>query len=123
MYSPLLKPLGITYTQYIVFLVLWEEDGVSVGGLCRRLRLDNGTLTPLLKKMEDSGWVVRTRSREDERVVIVSLTERGAALRERAAGIPEQVGSCVGLSHDDAVVLYRLLYRILDDERCGTKEA
>ena len=123
MYSPLLKPLGITYTQYIVFLVLWEEDGVSVGGLCRRLRLDNGTLTPLLKKMEDSGWVVRTRSREDERVVVVSLTERGAALRERAAGIPEQVGSCVGLSHDDAVVLYRLLYRILDDERCGTKEA
>ena len=123
MYSPLLKPLGITYTQYIVFLVLWEEDGVSVGGLCRRLRLDNGTLTPLLKKMEDSGWVVRTRSREDERVVIVSLTERGAALRDRAAGIPEQVGSCVGLSHDDAVALYRLLYRILDDERCGTKEA
>ena len=123
MYSPLLKPLGITYTQYIVFLVLWEEDGVSVGSLCRRLRLDNGTLTPLLKKMEDSGWVVRTRSREDERVVIVSLTERGAALRERVAGIPEQVGSCVGLSHDDAVALYRLLYRILDDERCGTKEA
>ena len=123
MYSPLLKPLGITYTQYIVFLVLWEEDGVSVGGLCRRLRLDNGTLTPLLKKMEDSGWVVRTRSREDERVVVVSLTERGAALRERVAGIPEQVGSCVGLSHDDAVALYRLLYRILDDERCGTKEA
>ena len=123
MYSPLLKPLGITYTQYIVFLVLWEEDGVSVGGLCRRLRLDNGTLTPLLKKMEDSGWVVRTRSREDERVVVVSLTERGAALRDRAAGIPEQVGSCVGLSHDDAVALYRLLYRILDDERCGTKEA
>ena len=55
MYTPLLKPLGITYTQYIVFLVLWEEDGVSVGSLCRRLRLDNGTLTPLLKKMEDSG--------------------------------------------------------------------
>lgn len=115
LYTPLLKPLGITYTQYIVFLVLWEEDGLSVGELCKKLRLDNGTLTPLLKKMAESGWVVRTRSRKDERVVILHLTEQGAALRRRAMDIPRQMGKCVDLTPEEGETLYRLLYRILDD--------
>ena len=66
-YTPLLKPLGITYTQYIVFLVLWEKDNISVGDLCEKLYLDSGTITPLLKKMEEKGWLSRTRSKMDER--------------------------------------------------------
>ena len=68
-YTPFFKPLGITYTQYIVLLVLWEQKAVTVGELCRRLYLDNGTLTPLLKKLEEKGFLTRTRKTEDERVV------------------------------------------------------
>ena len=75
LYTPFLKPLGLTYTQYIVFLVLWEQDGITVGELGAKLHLDNGTITPLLKKMQDKGYVTRERSKSDERVVIVSLTD------------------------------------------------
>jgi len=71
LYTPFLKPLGLTYTQYIVFLVLWEQDGITVGELGAKLHLDNGTITPLLKKMQDKGYVTRERSKSDERVVIV----------------------------------------------------
>ena len=77
LYTPWLKPLGLTYTQYIVFLVLWERDGITVTEIGERLMLDNGTLSPLLKKMEQAGYLHRQRSREDERVVVVSLTEAG----------------------------------------------
>ena len=112
-YTPFLKPLGITYTQYIVFMVLWEHDGICVGDLGRRLYLDNGTLTPLLKKMETAGFVTRTRSPQDERVVIVNLTKAGWDMRTRAAGIPEKAGSCLPLDPADAQTLYRLLYQIL----------
>lgn len=114
-YTPFFRPLGITYTQYIVFLVLWEQDGIPVGELCRRLRLDNGTLTPLLKKMEENGFVLRARSSEDERVVIVKLTEKGRALREQARDIPARMKSCIPFSPGEAEELYRLLYRLLDD--------
>ena len=113
-YTPYLKKLGITYTQYIVFMVLWEQDGIPVGTLGKRLHLDNGTLTPLLKKMESAGYVTRTRSREDERVVIVSLTDKGWAMRDQAADIPTQVGSCIQLDPDEAQTLYSLLYRIME---------
>ena len=75
-YTPYLKPLGLTYTQYIVFLVLWEAGEITVGELCRKLYLDNGTLTPMLKKLEEAGTVIRTRSKDDERVVTVRLTEK-----------------------------------------------
>ena len=74
LYTPCLKPLGLTYTQYIVFLVLWEKDGITVGELCEKLLLDNGTLSPLLKKMQQAGYVERKRSSEDERVVVITLT-------------------------------------------------
>ena len=112
-YTPYLKKLGITYTQYIVFMVLWEQDGISIGALGKRLHLDNGTLTPLLKKMEAAGYITRTRSSEDERVVIISLTEEGWAMREKAADIPMQVGSCIPLDPEEARVLYGLLYKIM----------
>lgn len=114
LYTPYLKPLGITYTQYIMFLVLWEEDSVKVSDLCRRLRLDTGTVTPMLKNTEKQGLIKRTRSEEDERVVVVTLTEEGKALYSKAKDIPEKVGSCVRLSKEDAVQLYKILYSLLD---------
>ncbi len=116
LYTPVLKPLGLTYTQYIVMLVLWEQDGIPVGDICGRLMLDNGTLSPLLKKMEQAGWIRRSRSSEDERVVTVSLTEEGRALQEQAKEVPLQVGGCVNLSPDKARTLYTLLYELLENE-------
>ena len=113
LYTPYFKPLGITYTQYLVFMVLWEEDGLTVSELCDRLLLDSGTVTPLLKKMESAGYLTRTRSREDERVVIVSLTEKGYALRDEVAKIPEKIGACVDLDPEEAKMLYGLLYKVI----------
>ena len=115
-YTPLLKPYGLTYTQYIVFLALWEkEDGkAKVGCLGNRLYLDCGTLTPLLKKMEESGWLTRCRCKVDERVVYVSLTEEGWAMREELKGIPEKVGKCMTMKQEDAAELYTLLHRLLE---------
>lgn len=113
-YTPYLKPLGLTYTQYIVFLVLWEAGEITVGELCRKLYLDNGTLTPMLKKLEEAGTVIRTRSKDDERVVTVRLTEKGWALREKAAEIPAKVGGCVRLSAEEAGQLYHILYKLLN---------
>ena len=113
-YTPLLKPLGLTYTQYIVMLELWEKEKEKVGELCRRLYLDCGTVTPMLKKMEESGWLTRCRCKVDERVVYVALTEKGRALREEVKDIPEQVGKCVSLRQEEAFELYRLLHKLLD---------
>lgn len=114
-YTPLLKPLGITYTQYIVLLVLWEKDGQTVGAIGDLLHLDNGTLTPLLKKMETEGIVTRLRSKEDERRVTIQLTEKGKVLKKQAEDIPAKIGACIHLSQEDARSLYRILYQILDD--------
>ncbi len=113
-YTPYLKPLGITYTQYIVFLTLWEYGDETVGELCRKLYLDNGTLTPLLKKMEEAGFVRRIRSAEDERVVTVQLTEKGWSMRENVRDIPSRIGSCISMKKEEAEQLYAALYRILD---------
>lgn len=113
-YTPYLKPLGITYTQYIVFLTLWEYGDAAVGELCRKLYLDNGTLTPLLKKMEEAGYVRRIRSAEDERVVTVQLTEKGWDMREKVQDIPSRIGSCISMKKEEAEQLYAALYRILD---------
>ena len=88
LYTPHLKPLGITYTQYIMFLVLWEEEEITVGELCKRLMLDTGTVTPMLKNTEKQGLIKKTRSKEDERVVLVTLTEEGRALYEKAESGP-----------------------------------
>lgn len=114
-YGPLLKELGLTYTQYIVMMVLWENDGVSVRSLGEKLHLDSGTLTPLLKKLENIGYVTRKRSEEDERVVLVSLTETGRGLKEKAAEVPGEVASCVPLTPEEAAALYGLLYKIIDN--------
>lgn len=113
LYTPILSEIGITYTQYIAFMALWEEGSMTVGDLGRRLFLDNGTLTPMLKKLEAQGYVSRARSPEDERVVIVSITDKGYELREKCLDVPKRMSGCVNLSPEDAAELYRLLYVLL----------
>lgn len=117
LYTPWLKPLGLTYTQYIVLLVLWEHDGVSVTEIGEKLMLDNGTLSPLLKKMEQAGYVARRRCREDDRVVEITLTEAGRALQEKAKDIPRNVAGCIELPPEKALKLYMLLYELLGNQR------
>ena len=117
LYTPWLKPLGLTYTQYIVFLVLWEKDGLSVTEIGEKLMLDNGTLSPLLKKMEQAGYVERRRCREDDRVVEITLTEKGKALQEETKEIPGKVANCIDLPPEKAQQLYSLLYELLDNQR------
>ena len=117
LYTPFLKPLGLTYTQYIVLLVLWEHDGVSVTEIGEKLMLDNGTLSPLLKKMEQAGYVARRRCREDDRVVEITLTEAGRALQEKAKDIPRNVAGCIELPPEKALELYTLLYELLGNQR------
>ena len=117
LYTPWLKPLGLTYTQYIVFLVLWEKDGVSVTEIGERLMLDNGTLSPLLKKMEQAGYVERRRCRKDDRIVEIKLTDAGRALQEKAKGIPGHVASCIDLPPEKARMLYALLYELLENQK------
>ncbi len=91
LYGPVLKPLGLTYPQYLVMLVLWEEEPQTVGSLGARLYLDSGTLTPLLKRMEQAGHISRSRDPEDERRVMIALTEQGRALRAQALHVPETI--------------------------------
>lgn len=117
LYTPHLKELGLTYTQYIVFLVLWEKDGVPVGEICDRLMLDNGTLSPLLKKMEQEGYLTRQRSKNDERIVTVTLTKEGRELQKKAKDIPLKVGGCVRLTPEKAKTLYSLLYEIMETNK------
>ena len=114
LYTPYLKPLGLTYTQYIVMLVLWEEDGITVGEICKRLLLDSGTLSPLLKKLKTLGYIEKKHSEDDERAVLIYLPDEGRALQERAKDIPVQIGQCVKLEPDMAQQLYVLLYKLLD---------
>ena len=122
LYTPWLKPLGLTYTQYIVLLVLWEKDGISVSEIGERLMLDNGTLSPLLKKLEQAGFLSRRRSSEDERVVVISLTEEGRALQERAKDVPLKVAGCIDLPFEKAQTLYALLYELLANQKNKTTE-
>ncbi len=104
-YQPLLTDLGLTYPQYIVMLVLWESDGLSVKQIGERLYLDSGTLTPLLKRLEAAGFVARERSTEDERVVHINLTSDGKRLKRRAAEIPMTLACKLGKSPDELVRL------------------
>ena len=96
-YKPLLQALGLTYPQYLAMMVLWEEDGLTVGEISHRLLTDPGSLTPLLKRLEAEGLLSRTRKREDERLVVVELTEAGRALQEKAMGIPQCILGASGM--------------------------
>ena len=112
-YTPLLEPLGLTYTQYIAMMVMWEHKSISVRDMGKVLFLDSGTLTPMLKKMEKAGWVQRKRSENDERIVIVTITERGEALQDKAAEVPLKMAGCVTLESDDTMQLYTLLHKLM----------
>ncbi|MCD7956163.1 MAG: MarR family transcriptional regulator [Lachnospiraceae bacterium] len=115
-YKPYLDQIDLTYTQYITMMVLWEYGQMNVKELGNRLYLDSGTLTPLLKKLESKGMVMRKRSDIDERNMTVTLTEKGMQLREEAVSIPEKIGGCVNLTPEEMSVLYRLLYKVLGKE-------
>ena len=115
LYKPFLDELDLTYTPYIAMMVLWEKHSVTVKELGEALYLDSGTLTPLLKKMEAKGLLTRRRSEQDERSLIVRLTEAGEALKEQAVSIPYQMASCVRLEPEEAKELYRLLYKLLKE--------
>ena len=115
-YRPLLEELDLTYTQYIAMMVMWEEKAISVKDMGARLFLDSGTLTPVLKALEKKDYVTRRRSPEDERVLIVEITEKGEALKEQAITVPARLASCISLEPAEAMELYRILYKILGKE-------
>ena len=112
-YKPYLDEIGLTYTQYIAMMVLWEKKTVNVKSLGECLYLDSGTLTPLLKKLEAMGLVSRERSELDERNLVVKITEQGEALKEQAATIPARMVSCLDWTGEEVGVLYGLLYKML----------
>ena len=112
-YKPFLDEVDLTYTQYITMMALWENESMNVRELGSRLFLDSGTLTPLLKKLENKGYIKRSRSKEDERNLIVTLTDKGWELREEMLSIPRSMASCVDLDQQEAADLYRLLYKVL----------
>lgn len=123
LYRVLLDPLGLTYPQYLVMLVLWEHGEVPVKDLATRLRLDYGTLSPLLKRLEAQRMVVRRRATEDERVVLVATTEEGAALRGPARAVPDQVAEAMGLGQADFDQVKALVCRLADNVREATAQA
>ena len=112
-YKPFLEELDLTYTQYIAMMALWENQEMTVKELGDVLYLDSGTLTPLLKKLEAKQYVTRTRSRKDERNLIVSVTEQGQSLKEKAMKMPRAIAEYTELSREEAEALYRTLYKIL----------
>ena len=117
LYHPLLTELNLTYTQYLVMLVVWENEMISEKDLGRLLYLDSGTLTPVLKSLEGKKVITRSRSKADERVVNVTLTAAGKALRDKAESIPGEIADKIPLSGKDAKELYTLLYRLLEAGR------
>ena len=112
-YKPFLDKLNLTYTQYIAMLVLWEDENVNVKELGEKLFLDSGTLTPLLKKLEDKGYIIRNKADFDERNLSIRLTEEGLNLKKEAMTVPKSVGKCINLSKEEALNLYNTLYKIL----------
>ncbi len=115
LYRPHLDKINLTYTQYIAMMVLWEQEQCSVKELGQKLYLDSGTLTPVLKSLEQKGFLRRFRSESDERVLLVELTKDGEKLKKSAESIPQSVGACIGLSLDEAIQLYTLLYKVLNN--------
>lgn len=113
-YRPILTELNLTYSQYLVLLVLWEEDRVTVGRLGERLQLDSGTLSPLLKRLEANGFIRRERSLQDERQVEVTLTPAGRKLEGKAQCIPQQLGARMGITERDAADLRDAIHRLTD---------
>ncbi len=113
-YKPFLDEIGLTYTQYITMMAMWEHEELSVKELGELLFLDSGTLTPVLKTLEKKGFLSRKRSSEDERILIVTLTKSGAELKEQAVEVPFKMQGCVSMKPEEAAELYRILHSIMD---------
>lgn len=122
LYKPVLTPLGLTYPQYLVLLVLWESDSIGVSELGARLFLDSGTLTPLLKRMEAAQWLTRQRALDDERRVIVTLTPAGDALRHEAIDVPAHVACATGCKIPELIALTAQLQRLRDQVMRSTED-
>ena len=114
-YKPFLDKLDLTYTQYICMMVMWEHQSLNVKHLGEYLYLDSGTLTPLLKKLEEKGYIERKKNNDDERNLVISVTEKGMALRDDALNVPKSMGGCISLSAEEAALLYKVLYKILNN--------
>jgi DNA-binding MarR family transcriptional regulator len=112
-YQPVLDQLGLTYPQYLVLLLLWEQDNVSVKQLSEKLYLQSNTLTPLLKRMQESGLVTRKRSEADERIVLISLTAAAKAMKEKAPVVAQELTLNMGITQEEAQQLYGLLYKLI----------
>lgn len=114
-YKPFLDELDLTYTQYICMMVMWEHKSLNVKKLGEYIYLDSGTLTPLLKKLEEKGYIERKKNLKDERNLTISITDKGLKLRDKALDVPKNMGSCIQLSPEEAQLLYKVLYKILNN--------
>lgn len=121
-YKPFLDKLDLTYTQYITMMILWVEKNLNVKELGKRLYLDSGTLTPLLKKLESKGYISRIRNKNDERNVSIVITDKGMKLRDKAVTIPENVGKCINLSSEEITLLYKILYNLINNMEVDSNE-
>ena len=120
-YKPLLDKLDLTYTQYIVMMVLWEEKRVNEKHLCEALCLKSNTVTPLLKKLEDKGYIKKQKDKHDERNLVITLTSAGEKLQDEALCVPETIAKEFHLTPEEATFLYTILYKMLDEERAKDK--
>ena len=116
-YKPFLDELDLTYTQYIVMMVLWEQGQANEKFLCETLFLKSNTVTPLLKKLQDKGYIRKSKNKDDERNLVITLTEAGERLKEEALCVPESIAKQFHLSPEDAAMLYRILHKMLDEEK------
>lgn len=114
-YKPFLDEIDLTYTQYITMMVLWEHKAMNVKELGSYLFLDSGTLSPVLKKLEQKQYITRKRSEKDERVLDVAITKDGEKLKEKAVDIPTKIGACVPLEEADAMKLFEIMHKLLDE--------
>ncbi len=114
-YTPILNKLNLTYTQYIVMMFFWENKTSNVKELGNTLLIDSSTLTPLLKKLENKGYITRVRSTSDERNLILQITKEGEKLKDEALSIPKEMGKCINLSLEETKTLYSLLYKVLSN--------
>ena len=113
-YTPILSKLDLTYTQYIAMMVLWEKENINQKELGEALFLKSNTLTPLLNKLEEKGYIKKTKNSDDQRNIIISLTKKGKLLKDKAVVVPQSIASKINLSQEEAIYLYNILYKILD---------
>lgn len=116
-YQPLLEKIDLTYTQYIVMMVMWEKKKVNEKELCEELRLKSNTLAPLIKRLKDKGYILINKDKEDKRNLVITLTQKGEALKEKAVDVPPSIAEEFNLSEEEAMFLYKILYKILDYEK------